>query len=98
LVASYGKIIPKAVINLPKYQTLNIHPSLLPKYRGPSPLQGQILNGEKEVGVTIMLIDEQVDHGPLLAQEKINIPNWPVNFNNLEKIMAQAGAKLFIKI
>jgi len=50
---------------------LNIHPSLLPKYRGPSPLQEQILNDEKEIGVSIMLIDEQVDHGAIVAQKKL---------------------------
>jgi len=97
LVASYGKIIPKAVINLPKYQTLNIHPSLLPKYRGPSPLQAQILNGDKEVGISIMLIDEQVDHGSLVAQEKIILENI-LNFGELEKKLATEGAKLFVKI
>lgn len=98
LVASYGKIIPKAVIDLPKYQTLNIHPSLLPKYRGPAPLQGQILNNEKEVGVSIMLIDEQVDHGPVITQEKVSIPVWPVKYTELEKILAETGAELFTKV
>jgi methionyl-tRNA formyltransferase len=98
LVASYGKIIPKAVINLPKQGTLNIHPSLLPKYRGPSPLQEQILNDEKDLGVSIMLIDEQVDHGPIIAQDKVFTPHWPVKYTELEKIMAETGAKLFVKI
>lgn len=96
LVASYGKIIPKSVIDLPEFKTLNIHPSLLPKYRGPSPLQTQILNNEKEVGVSIMLIDEKVDHGPILVQKKVSIPDWPVKFIELEKITAEVGAKLFI--
>jgi methionyl-tRNA formyltransferase len=98
LVASYGKIIPNDIINLPEYGTLNIHPSLLPKYRGPSPLQEQILNDEQEVGVSIMIIDEQVDHGPIVIQEKCLIPNWPVSFNLLEKITAIAGADMFYKI
>jgi len=97
LVASYGKILPDTVINLPKYKTLNIHPSLLPKYRGPSPLQTQILNNEQNIGVTIMLMDELVDHGPIIAQEKIPIPNWPVKFDELEKITAIAGAKIFFE-
>lgn len=98
LIASYGKIVPKNILELPKYGTLNIHPSLLPKYRGPSPLQEQILNDEKEIGISIMLIDEQVDHGPIIAQEKIEIPNWPIDFINFEKITAGAGVKIFIKI
>ena len=98
LVASYGKIIPQEIIDLPKYKILNIHPSMLPKYRGPSPLQDQILNNEKNVGVTIMQIDKQVDHGPIIIQELLTIPNWTVNFNEFEKLTAQAGAKLFANI
>lgn len=97
LVASYGKIIPKTVLDLPKRGTLNIHPSLLPKYRGPSPLQTQILDAEKNIGITLMLMDEQVDHGPLITQEKITLENI-LNFNDLEKRLAQAGASLLIKI
>lgn len=102
LVASYGKIIPQEIINLPKYKTLNIHPSLLPKYRGPSPLQEQIINNDKATGVTIMQIDEQVDHGPIIIQEKLseshNLVNKPVSFNELEKITAKMGVVLFAKI
>jgi methionyl-tRNA formyltransferase len=94
LVASYGKIIPKAVIDLPKFCTLNIHPSLLPKYRGPSPLQEQILNDEKEVGVSLMLIDEKMDHGPIIAQEKIAITSWP-KLEDFKALTAKVGAKLF---
>ncbi len=97
LVASYGKIIPKNVIDLPQYKTLNIHPSLLPKYRGPSPLQEQILKNENPVGVSLMQIDELVDHGPIIEQEQILIPNWPVSFSELEKITARIGVKIFIK-
>ena len=98
LVASYGKIIPKNVIDFPKYNTLNIHPSLLPKYRGPSPLQEQILNDEKNIGITIMQIDEQVDHGPIVSQKKLGIIDWPVKFDGFEKITAEEGVKLFIEI
>jgi len=95
LVASYGKIIPKIILDIPKYGTLNIHPSLLPKYRGPSPLQEQILNDEKNVGVTIMLMDEKVDHGPIIAQKKITLPKWPIKFEELKKILAKEGANQF---
>ena len=94
IVASYGKIIPKEIIDLPKYHVLNVHPSLLPKYRGPSPLQEQILQNEKHVGVSIMLIDEQVDHGPILMASEIEIENWPVGFRELEKTLAKEGATL----
>lgn len=98
IVASYGKIIPKIIIDLPKYKVLNIHPSLLPKYRGPSPLQEQILNDEKEIGVSIMLIDEQVDHGNIIVQKKVEIKNWPIGFNLLQETLAKEGAKLLSEI
>ncbi|MEK7669249.1 MAG: methionyl-tRNA formyltransferase [Patescibacteria group bacterium] len=71
LVASYGKIIPKEIFEIPEKKTLNIHPSLLPKYRGASPIQSQILNDEKEIGVTIMQIEETMDTGPIVAQKKV---------------------------
>jgi methionyl-tRNA formyltransferase len=102
LVASYGKIIPNIILDMAKYGILNIHPSLLPKYRGPSPLQEQILDddlstkSEKKIGVTLMLMDQEIDHGPIIAQEKINIPNWPVNLIRLKEITAKVGVKLFI--
>ena len=73
IVAAYGKIIPKTILDIPKKGGLNIHPSLLPKYRGPSPIQAAILNGDKTTGVTIMLMDEEMDHGPMLAQATSNI-------------------------
>lgn len=98
IVASYGKIIPKEVIDLPKYKVLNIHPSLLPKYRGPSPLQTQILNDEKDIGVTIMLIDEQVDHGDIISQKKVEIPNWPIGFEILQALLAKEGSILLAEI
>lgn len=97
LVASYGKIIPKNFLNLPKYGTINIHPSLLPKYRGPSPLQEQILNDEKNIGVSIMLMDEKIDHGPIISQREVKIIDWPVKFEDLEKILAKEGAKLLME-
>ena len=77
VVASYGLIIPKSILIIPKHGTLNVHPSLLPKYRGATPIESQILSDEKEVGVTIMLMDEKVDHGPLLRQRKFPISNFP---------------------
>ncbi len=77
LVASYGKIIPKEIFEIPKRKTLNIHPSLLPKYRGASPVQSQILNGEKDIGVTIMQIDETMDTGPIIAQKLFRKASLP---------------------
>lgn len=73
LVAAYGKIIPQKILDLFNTHIYNIHPSLLPKYRGPSPLQQQILDGVTETGVTVIQIDAEMDHGPILAQEKASI-------------------------
>ena len=98
IVASYGKIIPKNIIDLPKYKVLNIHPSLLPKYRGPSPLQTQILNDEKNIGVSVMLIDEKEDHGPILVQKKVDITEWPIGFFTLQETLAKEGSKLLAEI
>ncbi|OGZ10210.1 MAG: methionyl-tRNA formyltransferase [Candidatus Lloydbacteria bacterium RIFCSPHIGHO2_02_FULL_51_22] len=71
IVASYGKIIPKKILDIPTHSSLNVHPSLLPLYRGPSPLETQILDGAGETGVTIMKMDEEMDHGPILAQREL---------------------------
>ena len=81
VVAAYGKILPKEILDIPKYGALNIHPSLLPRWRGPSPIQYAILNGDLEAGVTIIKMDEEMDHGPILAQRetvnsKLQITNY----------------------
>lgn len=73
IVAAFGQILPQAVLDLPRYGTLNIHASLLPRYRGVSPLSEAILQGESETGVTIMLIDAGIDTGPLLLKRAIPI-------------------------
>jgi len=73
VLASYGKILPAETLAIPKHGILNIHPSLLPKYRGPSPIQAAILAGDKQTGVTIIKIDEKVDHGPIVSQFTENI-------------------------
>ncbi|MFH0928696.1 MAG: methionyl-tRNA formyltransferase, partial [bacterium] len=69
VVAAYGKIIPDDVLKVAQRGAINIHPSLLPKYRGASPLQGVIANQETTTGVSIMVMDEQMDHGSILWQE-----------------------------
>lgn len=97
IVASYGKIIPKEIIDLPENKTLNIHPSLLPKLRGASPIQSSILTEEK-TGVTIMLLDEEMDHGPIVAQEEVFIQNWPPKAEELQKILAEKGAEILYQI
>ncbi|MFZ2303526.1 MAG: methionyl-tRNA formyltransferase [Minisyncoccia bacterium] len=102
VIASYGKIVPRVVLDLPKHGTLNVHPSLLPKLRGASPVQSAILEevavGEpNDSGVTIMLIDEEVDHGPIVAQQKITVPNWPPKGLELEEMLGTIGGKLLVK-
>lgn len=73
VVAAYGRIIPKSLLDLPRYKCINVHGSLLPKYRGASPIQWAILEGEKETGVSIMIMDEKMDTGPVLEMAKIDI-------------------------
>lgn len=98
LVAAYGLLIPQRLLAIPAHGTLNVHPSLLPRYRGPSPIQYQILGGEELVGVSIMLIDEAMDHGPILAQEAIPMPEPLPTALELEGMLAQLGGRLLTEI
>ncbi len=93
IVASYGKIIPKIILDIPQKGTLNVHPSLLPKYRGASPIETAILNDDKKTGVTIMLMDEKMDHGPIITQESHDFAEWPMK-TLAEKDLAIQGGKL----
>lgn len=72
-LTAYGNILPANIINLPRLGTINVHGSLLPKYRGAAPIQWAIINGELETGITIMQMDEGVDTGDILLQEKMSI-------------------------
>lgn len=94
LVASYGKIIPKKVLDIPARGALNIHPSLLPKYRGATPLQSAILADDEDIGVTLMLMDEQMDHGDILSAQKLTSKEWPPSFNEFEYETARTGADM----
>jgi len=73
IVAAYGKILPKNLIEIPIYGTIGVHPSLLPILRGATPIQSAILTGLEETGVTLFLIDEKMDHGPIISSRKIKI-------------------------
>jgi methionyl-tRNA formyltransferase len=97
VVAAYGQILKKELIELPKYGTINVHPSLLPKYRGASPVEGQILADEKHIGVTIMQMDEKLDHGGILLQEEKLLPAWPIRKDELTKVLAAQGGELLAK-
>jgi methionyl-tRNA formyltransferase len=97
VVAAYGKFIPDRYIQTPKHAFLNIHPSLLPKYRGPTPVQAALLNGETETGVTIMQIDKEMDHGPIYLQKKFDIlPDE--TYPQLHDRLAHEGATMLLEI
>lgn len=74
VVVAYGKLIPPQMLAVPRKGFVNVHPSLLPLYRGPSPIRTALLDGRTETGVSIMLLDEEMDHGPVLARETWRIP------------------------
>jgi methionyl-tRNA formyltransferase len=97
IVASYGKIIPEKIINCSTYGTINLHPSLLPKYRGPTPVHSAILNNEKITGTSIILLNNDVDAGPIILQEKYKINNNEY-LNKLTTELFKIGAKNILKI
>jgi methionyl-tRNA formyltransferase len=96
IVAAYGQILPSNILSIPKFGFLNVHPSLLPKYRGPSPIQCTILNGDEETGVSIMLLDEKMDHGSILVQRKLELSISNLQFTNLHNELAKLGTGLLI--
>jgi methionyl-tRNA formyltransferase len=98
IVSAYGKILPKALIEQPAHGTINVHPSLLPLLRGASPLESAILSDMRDTGVTVMRIDEDLDHGPILAEESVLLPTWPIDTDSLGKILASEGGKLIARI
>ncbi|MBX4187587.1 MAG: methionyl-tRNA formyltransferase [Candidatus Doudnabacteria bacterium] len=93
VVAAYGQIIPLNVLNIPKKGSINLHASLLPKLRGASPIQTAIMNDEKESGVTVMIMDEKLDHGPIISSISIPIDDSD-DYNQLHNKLSLAGAKI----
>lgn len=96
LVASYGLIIPQAVLDITSFGAINIHPSLLPQYRGATPMPQAILDDNAQTGITLMLMDAKMDHGPILLQEKRKDPtDWPKPLSKLEdELIMQAAESL----
>lgn len=96
IVVAYGKLIPKRYLDMPRLGFINVHPSLLPAYRGPSPVQSAILDGCASTGVSIMLLDEAMDHGPVLSAEPWAIPS---GFDGpmCEEELARLGADLLVR-
>ena len=93
VVVAFGQIIPQVVLDLARYGNINVHPSLLPKYRGASPIQSAILAGEKGTGITIMLMDEKMDHGPILSQQEVLLTGEETN-ESLHRKLAAIGREL----
>ncbi|MBP9759753.1 MAG: methionyl-tRNA formyltransferase [Candidatus Pacebacteria bacterium] len=99
VVAAYNIILPEWILTLPHKGVLNVHPSLLPRLRGSSPIRSAILRDERDaVGVSIMLLDEQVDHGPLLAQARVELPEWPVHGSVLDELLFREGGRLLVEV
>jgi methionyl-tRNA formyltransferase len=97
VLAAYGKMVPKKILDASKHGILNVHPSLLPELRGPSPIQSAILSGTKETGVSIMLLDEDMDHGPVLASEKVTLEDNPY-YLDLEAKLGEIGGKKLCEV
>lgn len=96
IVVAYGKILPKKVLDIPKYGCINVHGSLLPKYRGCAPIQWAIINGEKVTGVTTMYMDENMDTGDILLKSEIEIEEDD-NAKTMHDKLSIIGSKLLIK-
>ena len=95
IVVAYGKILPPKILNIDKLQFINVHASLLPKWRGAAPIQRAIMNMDSESGVSIMRIIQKLDAGPVLLQERIKI-NQEMSYEELSKKMSEIGAKLIL--
>ena len=96
IVVAYGQLIPKNYLSLSKHGFINIHASLLPKWRGAAPIQRSIMNLDKETGVSIMKIVEKLDAGPVMRQEKINIIN-EMNAEDLSNNLSDLSSKLILE-
>lgn len=96
VVAAFGQILSEEILNMPKYGCVNIHASLLPKYRGAAPIQWSIIDGEKETGVTIMQMDKGLDTGDILFQKKVPITEEETGASLFDKL-AEAGAQLIVE-
>ncbi len=96
IISAYGKILPKSFLELPGFGAINIHPSLLPELRGPSPIQNALLQGKEKTGTTIILMNEKIDAGEILAQKKTNIEKNETYPELLEKL-SSLSAKLLLE-
>jgi len=96
IVAAYGKILPEEILNLARYKTLNVHASLLPQYRGASPIQAALKNGDAVTGNTIMVMDALMDHGKIVSQSEVPIASDDT-YETLEQKLSADGAALLLQ-
>jgi len=96
IVAEYGNLLPGSILAIPQHGALNIHPSFLPKYRGPAPIQTALLNDDKQTGITLIKMDEKMDHGQIINQQE-SIINKQDTYSSLSKKLAEKAAELLIK-
>ncbi|MBN1499634.1 MAG: methionyl-tRNA formyltransferase [Spirochaetes bacterium] len=96
VVVAFGYIIPESIFKMPRLGTVNLHPSLLPKYRGAAPVQWALINGENETGVTIQMVDEKLDSGDIVLQEKIPVSD-EMNSSTLYDVILPLGADMLLK-
>lgn len=96
VTAAYGKILPKAVLDIPKHGCINVHGSLLPRYRGPAPIQRAVINGESRTGITTMYTDVGMDTGDMLLKEEVDIPR-DMTSGELYEILSSVGAAVLKK-
>ena len=96
IVVAFGQIIPKAVLDMPKYGCVNVHASLLPKYRGAAPIQWAVINGDPYTGVSTQRMDEGVDTGDIILEEKVEIRPDETGGSLFDRL-AEVGAKLCVK-
>jgi len=97
VVAAFGQLLPEAVLAVPRYGCLNIHPSLLPRFRGASPVAAAVLAGDEFTGVSIMLLDKGMDTGPVLAQAQLPVASWDTT-GSLGDKLARIGSQLLLEI
>ncbi|MBI2278515.1 MAG: methionyl-tRNA formyltransferase [Candidatus Brennerbacteria bacterium] len=98
IVAAYGFILPKELLSLPRLGTIGVHPSLLPCHRGASPIQSTILAGDREAGVSLFLVDEDVDHGPVIAHEILDgYDISSITYRELHDALAELGGDLLVR-
>lgn len=98
VLVAYGMILPKEVLELSPHGILNVHPSLLPEFRGPSPVRSAILSDTRITGVSVMKLDTKMDHGPILVQEAYEPEVWPPDAEALDTYLFERGGELLAEV